>query len=257
MIAPIALQALELKDQGISIKVENDKLVITRDDGNDVKINCIYTKDEIDSIITTGTLPNDLQTILLEALNDYIKSNISVNSITWNDKQLSQINITPNDLLNLISTLSANDSNIVKSLQQYTTTNDVETIITDRLDIDTVSFMQSIKDYLENQFLPSYQSKITYLDEETKEIKHAILELKQDAIEGESKNDFTLTLPDGTNMTFTNEEVAKILCMLINLSNRNNNNRSDAINEINNRQQTGLRVAADFIDIIDSLPTKK
>ena len=164
MIAPIALQALELKDQGISIKVENDKLVITRDDGNDVKINCIYTKDEIDSIITTGTLPNDLQTILLEALNDYIKSNISVNSITWNDKQLSQINITPNDLLNLISTLSANDSNIVKSLQQYTTTNDVETIITDRLDIDTVSFMQSIKDYLENQFLPSYQSKITYLD---------------------------------------------------------------------------------------------
>ena len=258
MIAPIALQALELKDQGISIKVENDKLVITRDDGNDVKINCIYTKDEIDSIITTGTLPNDLQTILLEALNDYIKSNISVNSITWNDKQLSQINITPNDLLNLISTLSANDSNIVKSLQQYTTTNDVETIITDRLDLnnDAVIFMQSIKDYLENQFLPSYQSKITYLDEETKEIKHAILELKQDAIEGESKNDFTLTLPDGTNMTFTNEEVAKILCMLINLSNRNNNNRSDAINEINNRQQTGLRVAADFIDIIDSLPTK-
>ena len=37
----------------------------------------------------------------------------------------------------------------------------------------------TIKLYLENQFLQSYQSKLTLIDEETKDIKQAILELKQ------------------------------------------------------------------------------
>ena len=258
MITNLALQALELVDKGISVKVDNDQLVITREDGEKVRINCVYTKDEIDSIITAGTLPTDLQTLVLEALNEYIKTSTSVDKITWNEQlqQLSQTNITPNDILNLITTLSANDSNITESLQKYTTTDDVKTIINDRIEThnDTVSFVEYIKLYLETEFIPTYQSKLTQIDEETKDIKQAIIELKQNAIEGTS--DFVVALPDGTNMTFTHEEVAKLMCMFINLSHANNNNLSDAIDEINKRQQTGLRVDADALDIIDSVPFK-
>lgn len=236
MITNLALQALELFDKGISVKVDNDQLVITREDGEKVRINCVYTKDEIDSIITAGTLPTDLQTLVLEALNDYIKTSTSVDKITWNEQlqQLSQTNITPNDILNLITTLSANDSNITESLQKYTTTDDVKTIINDRIEThnDTVSFVEYIKLYLETEFIPTYQSKLTHIDEETKDIKQSLIELKQNAIEGTS--DFVVALPDGTNMTFTHEEVAKLMCMFINLSHANNNNLSDVINESTN-----------------------
>lgn len=50
-------------------------------------------------------------------------------------------------------------------------------------------------------------------------------------------------------MTFTNEEVTKLMCILINLSHSNYNNISDAVNEINNRQKKVLGVAADLVDI--------
>ena len=52
MIAPLAVQALALKDRGYEIGVIDDELRITRDySPDDVRINCVYTKKEIDDIV--------------------------------------------------------------------------------------------------------------------------------------------------------------------------------------------------------------
>ena len=52
MITPLAVRAMALKDRGYKIKVRDDELKITKDSKvDDVRINCIYTKKEIDDLI--------------------------------------------------------------------------------------------------------------------------------------------------------------------------------------------------------------
>lgn len=53
MITPLAVHALSLKDKGYKVKVQDDELRITKDDQiDDVKINCVYTKKEIDELLS-------------------------------------------------------------------------------------------------------------------------------------------------------------------------------------------------------------
>ncbi|KAK8895928.1 hypothetical protein M9Y10_013814 [Tritrichomonas musculus] len=56
MITPLSIQTLELVDEGYEVKVENNELKITNNSTTeDVRINCIYTKDEINEIIKNNT----------------------------------------------------------------------------------------------------------------------------------------------------------------------------------------------------------
>ena len=56
MITPLSIQTLELVDEGYEVKVENNELNITNNaTTEDVRINCIYTKDEINEIIKNNT----------------------------------------------------------------------------------------------------------------------------------------------------------------------------------------------------------
>ena len=53
MITPLAAVAQTIKNKGYKIKVKNGELRITRNgEVDDVKINCVYTKKEIDDMIT-------------------------------------------------------------------------------------------------------------------------------------------------------------------------------------------------------------
>ena len=55
MIAPLAVHALSLNDQGYKIKPRNDVLMITKNkNADDVRINCIYTKKEIDELLANN-----------------------------------------------------------------------------------------------------------------------------------------------------------------------------------------------------------
>lgn len=52
MITPLSAQTLCLRDRGYDISVRNGKLMITRNgEINDVEINCLYTKNEVDEQI--------------------------------------------------------------------------------------------------------------------------------------------------------------------------------------------------------------
>lgn len=52
MISPLSVEALSLADRGYRICVHDDELRITRKGSTkDVRINCVYTKDEIDNMI--------------------------------------------------------------------------------------------------------------------------------------------------------------------------------------------------------------
>ena len=101
MIAPIALQAFELADKGMNVKVDDDQLMITRNDDKPVKINCIFTKDEILQLLSSGSISMDLQEVLLDALQRYINKNVSISSITYNEsiKKLTERSMTPKDFL--------------------------------------------------------------------------------------------------------------------------------------------------------------
>ena len=52
MITPLSVQTLSLVDEGYDVRVVNDELKITKDGSpDDVRINCVYTKNEIDELI--------------------------------------------------------------------------------------------------------------------------------------------------------------------------------------------------------------
>ncbi len=62
MITPLAVCAQSLKNRGYKIKVKNDELRITKNGSpDDVRINCIYTKNEIDKLLSdvTASLPEE------------------------------------------------------------------------------------------------------------------------------------------------------------------------------------------------------
>lgn len=74
MITPLSVEALSLADRGYRVYVHEGELMITRDifdhnddddnnGDNDVHINCIYTKDEINKLI--NDVSNGCQMILL------------------------------------------------------------------------------------------------------------------------------------------------------------------------------------------------
>ena len=248
MIAPLALTAFELEDQGISVKIEDDKLVISREDGKQVEINCIYTKEQIDSLITLGTLPSDLKNIILNHLNEYINSFVSLNKITYSNttNTLTQSSIKPQNLLELTSTLSSNDRNIVDSLRRFCTVKDVEDLMSGIVpsDNESMQMIEQLRNWLENQYLPNLNKKFIAYDEKNDQLLQVILEVSKKV--EEEGNGFDVALPDGTSLTFTKDEITNVLTKLFELYSMNANNEADAIMHLDKKQR----------ELIDAIPTQ-
>ena len=52
MITPLSVYAQALTNKGYKIKIKNDEVRITKNGKvDDVKINCVYTKKEIDELL--------------------------------------------------------------------------------------------------------------------------------------------------------------------------------------------------------------
>ena len=92
MLSPISLQTYELNDQGFSIKVENDRIRITRNGRDtDVHFNCLYNKSEIDNLIAGGggSDPDYLRNICLTAVNQILAQLVTYNSLIKTDGKLN------------------------------------------------------------------------------------------------------------------------------------------------------------------------
>ena len=56
MITPLSVYAQAIANKGYKIKIKNDEVRITKNGKvDDVKINCIYTKKEIDELLQNTT----------------------------------------------------------------------------------------------------------------------------------------------------------------------------------------------------------
>ncbi len=94
MLSPISLQTFEFNDQGFIIKVEDDKICITKDGlTTDVYFNCLYNKAEIDNLIAGEVDPDYLRNICLTAVNTVLQSLITFNALSYSstDKKLNII----------------------------------------------------------------------------------------------------------------------------------------------------------------------
>ena len=112
MITPLAVHALSLKNKGYKIKPKNGELKITHNGStDDVRINCVYTKKEIDDMLSNhNPTPSDNSYFTLKESDQlylYKPSSVSQTNdyyvMTWNidpDYNIPlQTNFTFNDYL--------------------------------------------------------------------------------------------------------------------------------------------------------------
>ena len=117
----IALYAYKSKeteifnDKGFKIFVGeddegNEQINITNDDNDTIKFNCIYNKDEVNDLVSTGTNdPEYLKKTALSGVNEVLKALITYHSLKY-----------ANDKLNVIDKNVKTSSNALLELWQWT-----------------------------------------------------------------------------------------------------------------------------------------
>ena len=91
MLSPVSIQTFEFNNEGFVIRVEDDKISITKDgETNSVYFNCLYNKNEIDNLIAGGggADPDYLPNVCITAVNMVLSKMKMFNSVNKSDCKL-------------------------------------------------------------------------------------------------------------------------------------------------------------------------
>ena len=92
MLSPVSIQTFEFNNEGFVIRVEDDKISITKDgETNSVYFNCLYNKNEIDNLIAGGggADPDYLRNICLTAVNTVLAGLMTFSAVKVSDGKLN------------------------------------------------------------------------------------------------------------------------------------------------------------------------
>ena len=92
MLSPVSIQTFEFNNDGFVIRVEDDKISITKDgETNNVYFNCLYNKNEIDNLIAGGggADPDYLRNICITAVNMVLAGMKTFNTVKVSDGKLN------------------------------------------------------------------------------------------------------------------------------------------------------------------------